>query len=286
MKIKYVSEGSNPPKNEDVVAFHIHDENAVDLWIMDGASSVADRDYIDFERGDPVWFVQNLNRLLKDAITLDQSPESIIYQAISSLKEAFEKQPGSIEMPVYARPIAAITWIRVIRKGNNKLSLHIYALGDCKAFVSQNGIVSDIDPYVNPQEVILSKIIAQWQAEGGTDKDKIKEKLLPVLRDRRELQNTTTNADVLSLNLNGKFNGRKYIHEITGGSIIFIMTDGFYRLVDTYALYSVEGLIKAYTNKGLETLLRELRDFEMQHNSLPQPVIKKSDDASALSCVF
>jgi hypothetical protein len=49
--------------NEDLIATY-HSEDVTDIVIMDGGSSVADRNYVDCEAGDVVWIVRNFARSL------------------------------------------------------------------------------------------------------------------------------------------------------------------------------------------------------------------------------
>jgi hypothetical protein len=67
------------------------------------------------------------------------------------------------------------------------------------------------------------------------------------------------------------------------GSVLLLMTDGFFALVTDYARWSPEGLIEAALEHGLATLAHELREIEdADPIGLRFPRYKKSDDATAL----
>ena len=59
------------------------------------------------------------------------------------------------------------------------------------------------------------------------------------------------------------------------------MTDGFYRLVDLYGLYTDAGLVEACIKRGLEAQLEELRNFEATGARTAARAVKAADDASA-----
>ena len=65
-------------------------------------------------------------------------------------------------------------------------------------------------------------------------------------------------------------------------SKILLCTDGFYRAVDCYGLYSNDGLLKA-SAKGVERVLAEVRKVESDDPDCQRFVrIKASDDATAI----
>jgi molybdopterin biosynthesis enzyme len=58
MKIAKISSPGKNAHNEDLIAAY-QTEGAMDIVIMDGGTSVADRIYTDSAIGDVVWFVRN-----------------------------------------------------------------------------------------------------------------------------------------------------------------------------------------------------------------------------------
>jgi hypothetical protein len=163
----------------------------------------------------------------------------------------------------------------------------MYALGDCKLFLlDQDRQVHDLDPYDNPQEGILKAAISQLQREGIADAQTRREKLLPMLRTRREFQNSNAAPESLCLFPQGQFKARTRTLQIDKGSTLLGMTDGYYRLADTYHLYTAEELVRRCAAQGLAPLLGQLREFEAQNLASGAASVKKSDDASAAICSF
>ena len=108
--------------------------------------------------------MRHLERHLTENIALDKSAAQLVNLAIAALGEEFKQYNNSTSLPVYARPITAITWVRATTHTGKRVALDVYAQGSlwtcthseiAKALLEQNGIVQDIDPYVNCHEVIL-----------------------------------------------------------------------------------------------------------------------------------
>jgi hypothetical protein len=101
-----------------------------------------------------------------------------------------------------------------------------------------------------------------------------------MLRGRREFQNTAAAPMSLCLQPRGAFEARQTMMSLERGTQLLMMTDGFYRLVDTYQLYTPEQLAAACTERGLGPLVKELRAFEEQ--GAASMAVKSADDASAI----
>ncbi len=286
MKIEELSDGAAASKNEDLIFVHRHNDSLSEIIIMDAASSVADKHYIDAVDGDPAWFVLSFASALKQLLTPGLSPEENTLVALGSLRKEFGTHTVTKKIPTYAHPLAAMTWIRATEL-DDKVSLQIYALGDCKILlVDGSGQVSDLDPYKNPEEDRLKDEIENLKRAGIVDGSERRNRLLPMIRARREFLNTTNSPTVLCVNPQGRFNAREYMHDISKDSKILAMTDGFYRLVDTYNLYSNQDLVHECVSHGLEKVLAQLRDHEKSNREAGDQSVKKADDASALICSF
>ena len=282
MKIVHVSDAAGAKSNEDLVAVYLHNAGIVDILIFDGASSVSEKNYFDTLVGDAAWFVSSFAALLKEVVAPGFSQHDSIKLALAHFQRDVQANFNLAQIPAYAYPIAALTWARII-EGGVDAAVQIYALGDCKVFVSNAaGEVRDIDPYENAQEDILKAAIAQLKAQGIEDKAQVFAALLPMLRERRAFQNMHAAPTILCMYPQGEFEARQYAFDMEGQSQLLAMTDGFYRLVDTYGLYSMDGLVRRCAETELDTLLQELRQFEQDNLASGAHSVKKSDDASAV----
>lgn len=275
--ITSLSSAAADKSNEDLIASHLHGDGTLDVLIFDGASSVSDQHYLDKQCGDPAWFVQQFAATLLQVAAPAIKQADSLDLALHTLHEQHSKLLQSTTMPVYARPIAAITWLRVHTDGKHA---SIYALGDCKAFLlDAEGKASELDPYINPQEGILKTAIEQLKQE-GLDEQARWARLLPMLRERRVAQNMSEHPSILCLYPQGRFAAREHHIPLTSSGHLLLMSDGFYRLVDSYHLYDDQSLMQACATRGPDALMQELRAHEA--GKADGMTVKKTDDASVV----
>lgn len=280
MKIVHISAGATSRRNDDHVAVFDH-AGATDILVIDGGTSVAERDYLDPVHGDVTWFVHAITAALEQELAPGRGQQESVHAAIGAVGARFEQIAGHSAMPLYAWPIAAMTWIRIdVRDGVQRAAL--YSLGDCTSLLhTAAGGCIDLDPFVNPQDAVLQAEIAQLRAEGVSDPERRRERMLPMLRARRAFQNTQPGPTVLCLRPNGAFQARVRSVDLEPGTSLLIMTDGFYRLVDPYGCYTDDALVEACLERGLATMLDELRTYEAVSDATGARAVKAADDASA-----
>lgn len=283
MRIDMVSSGAKAHLNEDWAgSFQV--PGRTDLVIIDGGTSVADRDYVDPVNGDVVWFVTRFASALGASIAGGLDQDVAVHAAAETTYAAYRELGGAQNAPQYAWPIAAMTWVRITNEGG-AFRLNLYCLGDCKVLLlGAGGAVRDLDPFVNPQEGVLRAEIAKLQAEGVCDSAARHIRLLPILRARRAFQNTVANPATLCLRPNGAFHARCIEARALAGDSFLAMTNGFYRLVDIYGLHTPETLAEMCTGRGLQAALDELRSYEAQAQAAAAAAdsVKRADDASAI----
>ena len=283
MDIQSISAGASAGNNEDLVAV-FRGDGVTDIVVIDGGTSVANENYLDRERGDVVWFVAHFTRALEQAIHKDRPQHDSVALALRNLRAVFLGQAGAPAMPLYAYPIAAMTWLR-LRQGDAGMAVQAYCLGDCKAFLQgADESVQDLDPYVNPQELVLQSELARLAAEGVAGIDERRARLMPMLRARREFLNTAAAPTVLCLDPRGPLMAREHSAPVPRGSTLLAMTDGFYRIVDTYGMHTVEELAALCRAQGLEAMMQQLRAFEAGKLGSSSLSVKRADDASAVMC--
>lgn len=271
----YVSAGATPDDNEDRVAVFTHGA-VTDLVIVDGGTSVAERDYAAPDEGDVVWFARRFCTALEPAIHAGLDQHDAVHDAVATVHAEFLALTAGIDVPDHAWPIGALTWIR-LAAGRARL----YCLGDCTALLGMpDGAVVDLDPFVNPQEAVLQAAVAQLKAQGITDAAARHARLLPMLRARRVHQNAMAQPAVLCLRPHGPFAARRHDHAVPPGAAVLGMTDGFYRLVDTYGLHTPASLMDLCTGRGLAAALAQLREHERAMAG--GVTVKRADDASAV----
>lgn len=281
MRVQTVSSGAEAHSNEDFVAVHEAD-GLIDLIVIDGGTSVADRHFIDPERGDVVWFAQGFAAELSKCLGDGLSQQECAQRAASALYEEFTTRTAGKDVPLHAWPIGAMTWARVHAASGGR-RLQLYSLGDCKTLLhAPDAPIVDLDPFVNPQEAVLQAEIARLIDQGVTDAGERRALMQPMLRARREAQNTAPAPSILCLKPSGPFAARTLEAELPHGSALLVMTDGFYRLVEPYGLYTDGELATRCRRMGLSVMLDELRSHEDRTFGTAAMAVKRADDASAV----
>lgn len=281
MTIEHFSAGAIAHRNDDHVAVFTS-AGYTDILVIDGGTSVADADYIDPVQGDVAWFVHAFTSALGQILAPGRAQQDCVSAAAEIVLAQFEQATSDHEAPLYAWPIAALTWVRIDQRDGAALA-SLYSLGDCKSLLyTPGGDCVDLDPFVNPQDAVLQTEIASLRAAGVTDPEQRRERMLPMLRARREFQNTAPQPAILCLRPNGAFKPRVRSVELHTGARLLIMTDGFYRLVDPYGLYADAGLVDACLERGLGAMLDELRTHEACVGGTGARAVKAADDASAV----
>jgi hypothetical protein len=266
--------------NEDLIAVFATG-GVTDLVVLDGATSVADSDYVDAQQGDVAWFVQAFAAALETVAAPGLAQGAVVRLAVDAVRAAYQARAGAAAIPLYAYPLAAFTWIR-IRQDDGHAAVSLYCLGDCKAFAfDADGAVHDLDPYVNPHEAVLQEALGALATEEAADPAQRRARLLPMLRARREFQHRSSAPDVLCLAPQGPFKAREATLRLQPGAAVLALTDGFYRLVDAYGLYTIDALAQRCRSGGLAALMDELRSFEAARAGGVMAV-KSADDASAV----
>lgn len=291
MAIETVSSAGKGEHNEDLIAV-FESETCTDIVILDGATSVADQDYVDPQAGDVVWFVRAfaaaLERVIDPALSQDDSVRRAVarvckeFDSLASARSARETGTATEAVPAYAWPIAALSWARIWQEHDEQGAngVQLYCLGDCKVLLRQaDGKTIDVDPWVNPYEAVLQQEVARMAAQGDDPATRL-QRMLPMLRARREFQNCNDKPNSLCLRPAGPFDARECDVRLEPGSLLLMMTDGFYRLADPYGLYDNASLADACRERGLKALCAELRGHEA--SGATSLSVKRADDASAI----
>jgi hypothetical protein len=272
--------------NEDVVVVYERD-GFTDLVLMDGATPLTPERCVAVGASDPAWFVRRFAQDLGCVLRADASQEALVLEALEHTRAAYRAAGGHADVPPYAWPIATLAWVRVFdpdTEGNHTLDL--FCLGDSKILLQlPDGAVRDLDPFDNPQEQATQAAVAALVAEGILDPAERWTRLLPMLRARRHEQNTAASPAVLCLEPRGPFAVRKARVTAPPGALLLVLSDGLYRLVDTYDLHSDGSLLEACRARGLDALLDELRAFEAGKEAAGLAA-KTADDASAIAWRF
>jgi hypothetical protein len=282
MRYTLASSAGKGRVNEDVVVVYERD-GFTDLVLMDGATPLTTDRCVAAGASDPAWFVRRFAQDLGRVLRADGRQEALVLEALAHTRAAYRAAGGQADVPPYAWPIATLAWVRVSDPdAHGTHTLDLFCLGDSKILLQlPDGAVRDIDPFENPQEQATQAAVAALVAEGLHDPAERWTRLLPMLRARRHEQNTAASPAILCLEPRGPFASRSARVTAPAGSLLLVLSDGLYRLVDTYGLHSDDSLLDACRARGLDALLDELRAFEAGKEAAGLAA-KTADDASAI----
>jgi len=108
-------------------------------------------------------------------------------------------------------------------------------------------------------------------------------RLGPIILAHRAQRNVLPGYDVLDLELGGADRLEHRAFEAANVRDLLMLSDGFYRLVDSFERYTDATLFQAVEQRGLAALLDELRELERADPECTRHLrFKKHDDATAL----
>ena len=271
--------------NEDVVVVYERD-GWTDLVLMDGATPLTPERSVAAGASDPAWFVRRFVQDLGRVLRLDACQADLVLEALDATRAAYRAGGAGTDVPPYAWPVATLGWVRVHDPDATGLhTLDLFCLGDGKVLLQDaDGAVRDLDPFENPQEAAIQAAVTALVVEGVTDPAERWARLLPMLRTRRHEQNTAARPVVLCMDPRGPFAARTATVTAPAGALL-LLSDGLYRLVDTYGLHTDASLLAACRARGLDALLDELRAFEAGRIAAGLAA-KTADDASAIAWRF
>jgi len=284
-----VTSSGNGRRNDDLARVLEHG-GVLDILLLDGATSLAGRDHVDAVDGDPAWFVQRFADAFADVVASapleGEVQAACVERALARVREAWDAASAGQAVPIYAWPIAALSWVRIRPDAAGGVLLDSWCLGDCKLLLGlPDGSLRDLDPFDNAHEHGLQQAVAGMVAEGMLDAAERFAALMPTLRARREEQMASHAPEVLCLAPRGPFAARRGSLQLDAQAAararLLAMSDGYYRLVDPYAVYDDAALMRACATDGPERLLAELRRFEAGQDTA-QTSVKGADDATAI----
>lgn len=259
--------------NEDLIGTNGHRG-----WILDGATSISGRrkNIRGKIESDASWFVRRFSEELEavpngtDAIEqAKQILEKLLIEARLEWGEWHVDPPSSSFSYVTAKNGIA-TFINL---GDCRLLYQI----DCdsiKSFGSSRVVTLDqelLNEYRSVRENSESHSSA-WNS------------VIPTIRKNRNRMNTSEGYWILSPDGKGLDHAERINVRYQKKLRVLLITDGLYRLVDTYFQIDANSFFEqAFEKNGLQTLLKILRNIESNDpNSILYPRVKLQDDATAL----
>lgn len=273
-------EPSGPGPNEDAIGHTGTDSNGA-AWVIDGATGVAERQFIPGAASDAAWFAARLGTAFADLFDPTDSVTEQMRRAILQVSERYQSLVQDQDIPPYGLPSAAGVWVRWDTEGR----LAYASLGDCRALIQPpDGRVVGLGPRrLDLGDALVNAAVRTVQGLGIRDPAAIRQRLTGRLRDSRARMNRPGGYWVFGIEPAAAEHCDLDQAQLVSGSRVLLISDGLFRLVDTYGAYSVDTLVSAAAADGLAPLYRVLREIEAADPDCRRHVrLKPGDDASAV----
>ena len=261
------SQGSG--RSNDDAAGHAVGADWVDFWIVDGATSVSDVQYVPGPDSDPQWYANFLcERFSSLAVAKLPLPE-ILARSIADARSSYETIVGRLSaVPVFAWPLAAASYVRVSR-ANDHFAVESCHLGDCSVFIrsEEHEALALWDPGCPEPPLTAPAAFAEQTNR---------------LRQRRLEQHSTPMSGIAGFDPSAAKFATSASARIAGSFDIVLATDGLARLYKEYALITRSAFVDGATRPpGTDSLITALREAEQR--GVGAAFYKGRDDATLLA---
>jgi hypothetical protein len=272
--------GSDKVPNEDVSG-----HTALSAWVLDGATGLGDEPLLP-ERSDAAWLASAYDaRLHTNADRTGCELQQLFADVIADVGADFEACRLRVPANPFEVPSAGMVFVRV-----RENDLEYARLGDCRAILgfSRNAHVfsTGSSPLQHLDAAILEKMEALRRSDTSMSYEQARRAVQSDLRANRSLLNTEGGYWVLSTDPTAARHMEVGAVSLDGAGPIrgVLVSDGFYRLVDTFGVYQDDAtLLHAALGRGLANMLCELRALEdADPECIAYPRLKPKDDATAL----
>jgi serine/threonine protein phosphatase PrpC len=245
------------------------------VWVLDGASGLTSRPVTDGAT-DAAWLVGTAQRVIEQG-----TYGGLLATLAAIVREIDEALAGSSAAHPHELPSASLVAVEL--DGD---ALDVLTLGDCRLLLrSPDGGTQVLDDasVLDGLDRAAIELLADEQRRTGAGLDVARAAIGDLLRSNRDLLNGPDGYRALAPGLDVAEVPRHRI-PIAPGTTGLLVSDGFYRLVDTFHVLDVDGLMDAMEADGADPLLDRLRAIEADDpDGARFPRLKRSDDATAVS---
>jgi hypothetical protein len=266
--------------NEDGWGYIGNEANVDAVWIFDGVTGINGTNILP-SGSDARWLVERAGKHLQRLAGTDKSLQTILGSLVDVLIDDWRAASAGIRIPHDYDPPAACL-ILVKRYGNGWKGLR---LGDsCLLARSSAGDhrVMAASPN-NAFDHWLAKEAQARRDQGIFDTDALLAEFRPQLEVSRSKRNTPKGYSILEADRAAL--AIPEFFDLDSPEAVLLCTDGFYRAVDHYDLYSNDSLMRACEREdGVLQVLDRIRAVEAADPSCKKyPRFKPSDDATAVT---
>ncbi len=248
-------------------------------WVIDGATGVSDLSPLVPGLTDAAWLAAQLDKRLHD--TFEKAavePYTALAEIDADIRATFSSTNTSPERSPAEQPTAAFA-LSVLRGD----VVHLIGLGDCRIIVeNRTGDVEEFDPSETGHAEALvieerRRLLAAYPDEDPWPR------LKPFIRSLRQFANAANGYSIVHPTLSWHSRVKRRVNNAQTIRHLLAMSDGLYRLVDVFKLFSPGQLLRRAVKDGLAPLCPQLRDLEnADDRCVIYPRVKTHDDASAV----
>ena len=249
-------------------------------WIFDGVTGINGHNFLGGGT-DAAWLVERAHKHLLSLAALHLSLREIIIRLVEALIADWSEVAKGLDLPENYDPPAACLILakryngqwQAVRLGDSCLLARTSGSGHTILATSPN----------NAFDHWLATEAAKRRAEGMLDVKALLAEFRPQLAEGRKLRNMPGGYSILEANL-AAVAGAEYM-VLGKPDMLLLCTDGYYRAVDYYALFSDAGLLDAsLAAGGTSSVLRKIRAVEAADPKCEKyPRFKPADDATAIA---
>ncbi|WP_244483218.1 hypothetical protein [Mesorhizobium sp. 1M-11] len=268
--------GNAARRNEDTAG-----GNTSCAFVIDGATGLGGKPLLD-ATSDAAWLATFATQVFEAEVGLANPIADVVRNLNARVRQRIVEASAGETIEAWALPTASF---QLVRMENQELA--VYGLGDCRLFLSgaDGTAIETNEDYSKAESEGARRAVAQ--AGGLTAWRSLAEE--PVVREalrRSRARHNQPGGSVWTLGsapeAAAHLSIRKFSPALPARGLL--CTDGFSALADKYARYDSARLIQAASERGLATLMSELRRIEREEDPDGQqyPRFKVSDDATAL----
>jgi hypothetical protein len=255
-------------------------ERCAAAWVIDGATGLADREYVPAGPTDAAWLAERLSCYLTSCDPRGIATPRYFAGIVTAIAAEYRAQvPETDPVPPYARPSAAAMWLSLSRD-----RLLTAWQGDCRAVVAMQEEIIVLNPSDDmPWEDGINEVVRRRVAASGDRGATLVETLSGPLRERRSRLNQPGGYWMLGIDPRAAAHLDERNIALSGPARVLLASDGLWRLVDHFRRYDAAGLLAAASTRGLAALGAELRALEDADPDCREvPRVKPYDDATGL----
>lgn len=271
--------GTASVPNEDIAG-----HSTCGAWALDGATGLAEERLLP-GASDAHWLVAQYDALLRDrADRIELAPHQLFTDCIDTVTRKFEAERSHVPETRFELPSAGIAFVRVAHQ-----RLEYARLGDCRAiFALADGTI--VSTRHSALQALDGRVIAKMeklrQSDAALTYADVRAAVQNDLRANRNLLNAPGGYWALGTESEAARHMEAGAFPLYPDTRIrgLLVTDGFYRLVDTFGVFDDDAKLLAETfAQGLGPLLHKLRTLEdADPECIAYPRLKAKDDATAL----